>query len=153
VPNGEAILKEYDQAMAAFVAGEPVKVNEKWPDVVRLVVAAATNPFNQPFSRELWTLDPLTLLKKVTAPVLVTIGKKDIQIDWQTEGAFFTRIAGEHSNITVVFPENANHVLEHEPRPRSELTAAVVQASYNAADAVLDPDVVDTITSWLKAHM
>lgn len=42
-------------------------------------------------------------------------------------------------------------MLKHEPRPRAQLTAAEAVASYNAADAVLDPDAVTQITGWLAA--
>ena len=43
---------------------------------------------------------------------------------------------------------NANHVLKLEETPVEELTAAN-GANYNAADRVLDPEVVEIIMEWL----
>jgi fermentation-respiration switch protein FrsA (DUF1100 family) len=120
---------------------------------MRNLILALTIPINQPFSRELWTLDPMAVLVKVTAPVLIVIGKKDLQIDWQADGAVFEAAAGKRSNITLAFTENANHVLKYEPRPRSDLSPAEVGNRYNADDEVLDPDTVELITSWMRAKL
>jgi hypothetical protein len=110
-----------------------------------------TYPGNQPFARELWITDPLALLAAVSAPVLIVIGKKDVQVDWQTDGDRFASLAQRRDNITLVHPENATHVLKYEPRAKSELTPAAVMASYSADDTVLDAETVEAITSWLKA--
>ena len=54
---------------------------------------------------------------------------------------------------TILYPENANHVLKSEPESRSHLTPAGVMAAYNAEDAVLDPEAVAAITFWLQTHL
>ncbi|MFI6044444.1 hypothetical protein ACIA8C_22645 [Nocardia sp. NPDC051321] len=54
--------------------------------------------------------------------------------------------------MTFLFPDDANHVLKHEPRPRSELVQAQVMVGYNADDARLDPEVVAAIVAWLQAR-
>ena len=88
----------------------------------------------------------------MSAPVLVVIGQKDIQVDWQADGGRLQKaVAGRH-DVDFIFPENANHVLKHEPRPRPELDAAEVAARYNAPDAVLDSEPVAAILAWLAAH-
>jgi pimeloyl-ACP methyl ester carboxylesterase len=153
VPGGEVLMEAYDEAIKAFAAGQPVKVNENLPEGMRNLILALTSPVNQPFSRELWTLDPMALLAKVTVPVLIVIGKKDLQMDWQADGAVFKAAAGGRSNTTLAFPENANHVLKYEPRPRSDLSPAEVGNRYNADDEVLDPETVELITSWLLAKL
>jgi hypothetical protein len=48
--------------------------------------------------------------------------------------------------------EDANHVLKHEPRPRSELAPTEVARGYNAPGAQLDAEVQDNIVAWLAAH-
>ena len=63
----------------------------------------------------------------------------------------FEALAKEHNNITLIFSENASHVLKFEPRPRSQLTPAEVMATYSADDVLLDPVSVEGITSWLQA--
>ena len=146
------MLAGYDAAMADFMADRPVNVDSSLPEALRNVILGVTYPGNQPFARELWTTDPLSLLAEVSAPVLIVIGKKDIQVDWQADGGLFESMAQDRDNITLVFPENATHVLKYEARDRSQLTPAVVMASYSANDTVLDAETVETITSWLKAH-
>ncbi len=153
VPGGDAILSGYDAALGEFMAGRPVPVNEKLPAGVQQVIMAITQPINQPFARELWGFSPIASLAQVKTPVLIVLGKKDIQVDWQTDGALFEAVAKEHENITVVFSENANHVLKYEPKPRSELTAVQVMVSYGADNVMLDPDPVAAIISWLQAQL
>lgn len=150
LPDGDKLLAAYDAAMADFAAQRPVTVDESLPEGMRMLIGGVSTPVNQPFSRELWTLDPMTLLEQVTVPVLVVIGKKDIQVDWQSDGAFFAALAARRNNITVEFPADANHVLKHEPKPRTEIVAAEAIAGYNAADTDLDAATLSTIIRWLK---
>ena len=152
IPGGDKWLASYDSAMAEFVAGRPVNVDESLPEGLRNMIIGATNPINQPFARELWVTDPSALISKIDIPMLVVIGKKDIQVNWQTDGSVIETISKTHKNITVAYPENANHVLKHEPRDRSQLTAAEVTASYNADTSVLDEEAITTITTWLASQ-
>jgi uncharacterized protein len=64
----------------------------------------------------------------------------------------FEALAAQHPNISIVYPEHANHVLKHEPRSRSQLSAGEVLAAYNAGSAVLDAETVGAITDWLQRH-
>ncbi len=152
IPGGDKWLASYDSAIADFVAGRAVKVDDSLPEGMRNLLLGTTKPVNQPFVRELWTTDPAKLLSKVDVPVLVVIGKKDLQVNWQADGGIIEAISKTHKNITVAYPENANHVLKHEPRDRSQLTAAEVAASYNADTSVLDEETVTAITIWLKSQ-
>jgi esterase/lipase len=130
-----------------------VTVDETLPEGLQQVIMAITQPVNQPFSRELWVFNPAEKLAEVTIPVLIVIGKKDIQVDWQTDGPIFETVAKEHDNITLRYMENANHVLKLEPKPREQLTAADAMASYGSDDVALDPATVEAIISWLQAHL
>jgi uncharacterized protein len=150
VPGGDAMLAAYDAAMADFAASRPVNVDDSLPETLRMVIGAATAPMNLPFTRELWVTDPVQLAASVTVPVLVMIGKKDVQVDWQMDGSRWDMLANEHSNVMAVYPDNANHVLKHEPRLREQLSPVEIANSYNAADAVLDEQVLETITTWLQ---
>ena len=127
-------------------------MDESLPEGIRNMLLATTNPINQPFARELWTTAPAVLLRKVNIPVLIVIGKKDIQVNWQADGRVIEAISKTYKNITITYPDNANHVLKHEPRDRPQLTAADVTASYNADNSVLDEETVTAITSWLKSQ-
>jgi uncharacterized protein len=152
IPGGETWLAAYDVAMADFAAGRAVNVDESLPEGLRALILGATSPINQPFARELWVTTPVALIAKISAPILIVLGKKDIQVDWQADGALFEEAAKVHRNITVAYAENANHVLKYEPRQRSQLTAAEVTAAYNADGQQLDTQIMDTITTWLAAH-
>ena len=149
LPAGEKWLASYDAAMADFMAGRPVKIDEDLPQGLRNMIQGLINPVNLPFTRELWQAEPAALLKKVAVPVLIVIGKKDVQVDWQADGAIFEAASREQNNITVVYAENANHVLKYEPRDRAQLTAAEQAAAYNADGSMLDPEILSAITSWL----
>ena len=153
VPGGDQMLSAYDAAMADFMAGRPVNVDANLPENLKNLILGITHPGNLPFSRELWVASSLGQLEKVSVLVLIVIGKKDMQVDWQADGALFESIARDHVNIEIVYPENASHVLKHEPRPRTELTAAEVMKSYGADDTVLDTETVEAMTAWLGAHI
>lgn len=153
LPNGDALLALYDQAIARFQAGEPANPDPALPEGVQMLLKSLETPANLPFARELWLADATPLLSQVDIPVLVIIGKKDIQIDWQADGDPLKLAAAGHENVTFLFPENANHILKQELRPRSELVAAEILASYNGPDTRLDPQAMDDILKWLAAHV
>jgi pimeloyl-ACP methyl ester carboxylesterase len=151
VPGGDAYLAAYDAAMDDFIHERPVRVDETLPDPLKQLIAAITQPVNQPFARELWAYDPLTRLPGIAVPILIVIGKKDIQVDWQVEGSLFESVAEDHPNLRVVYLENANHILKYEPLERTAITPNHAMATYGAGDIPLDPAAVETITVWLTS--
>jgi alpha-beta hydrolase superfamily lysophospholipase len=153
LPNGDELLALYDAAIARFLAGQPIAPDPALPQDVQLILQSLSSPVNLPFARELWMADAAGPLARVDAPVLVIIGKKDLQVDWQADGEPLRRAAVGRADVTFLFPEDANHILKHEPRPRSELALPEVVARYNAPDARLDPDALAAILAWLAAHV
>jgi len=152
LPNGAELIDAYDAGIARFEAGEAVAPDPSLPQGIQMLLQGLAAPANQPFARELWAADAAAWLAEVSAPVLVVIGQKDIQVDWQADGGRLQQAVAGRRDVDFVFPQNANHVLKHEPRPRSELEAAEVAARYNAPDAVLDSEPVAAILAWLAAH-
>lgn len=152
IPNGDALLALYDAAITRFLAGEPIAPDPSLPEGVQMLLQSLATPANLPFARELWMADAATLLRQIDVPVLVIIGKKDIQVDWQVEGEPLQRAAAGHEEVTFLFPENANHVLKQELRPRSELVPAEITESYNGPDTRLDPQTLASMLKWLAAH-
>ena len=142
----------YDAAIARFLAGEPIAPDPSLPEGVQMLLQSLETPANLPFARELWTADAAPLLRRVTVPVLVIIGKKDIQVDWQVDGEPLQRAAAGRGEVTFLFPENANHVLKQELRSRSELVPAEIAESYNGPNTRLDPQTLASILEWLAAH-
>jgi pimeloyl-ACP methyl ester carboxylesterase len=151
LPNAQEIMAGWDKLMADFLAGKPFAADPGLPEGLNNLMQGFYLPINLPFTRELFALDPAPLLGKVTSPALVTIGKKDVQIDYQLDGGALESATKGRRNITFSYPENANHVLKYESRPRSALTDADA-LTYNAADRVLDPEALSTIKNWLEAR-
>ncbi|MGP8134285.1 MAG: alpha/beta hydrolase family protein [Halobacteriota archaeon] len=147
--NGDEIMKRYDACIAAFVASKPIAPDASLPEVMKSLLASLTVPVNLPFARELWLENPAHLASQVSEPMLVVIGKKDIQIDWRADGGPLQTATATDGNATFVFPDNTDHVLKREPRPQDELLAAEVSARYNAEGRVLDSDALSVITNWL----
>ncbi|MGA2884035.1 MAG: alpha/beta hydrolase [Halobacteriota archaeon] len=147
--NGDEIMKRYDACIAAFVASKPIAPDASLPEVMKSLLASLTVPVNLPFARELWLENPAHLASQVSEPMLVVIGKKDIQIDWRADGGPLQTATATNGNATFVFPDNTDHVLKREPRPQDELVAAEVSARYNAEGRVLDSDALSVITNWL----
>lgn len=152
IPNGESLLGLYDAAIARFLAGQRAAPDPALPEGVRSLVSALESPYNLPFARELWTADAAAPLKEVRGPVLIVIGKKDLQVDWQADAEPLQRAVTGRPDVGFLFPENANHVLKHEPRPREELAQGEAMQRYNADDVFLDPETVANIVAWLTAR-
>jgi hypothetical protein len=79
------LLAVYDAAIKDFERGKIVKVDEIMPEGLKNLLLSITNLANQPFARELWTTNPVSMLLEITAPVSILIGTKDIQVDWQAD--------------------------------------------------------------------
>ncbi len=149
LPNGDVIMEHYDDCIAAFVAGKPVVPDAALPEVVQTLLRSLTVPANLPFARELWLLNLADLITKVPEPILIVIGKKDIQVDWKADGGALETAVAKRGNVTFVYPENADHILKYEEKPREELVAADVAARYNIEGRVLDSDTLTAIVDWL----
>jgi alpha-beta hydrolase superfamily lysophospholipase len=152
LPDGEEMIRQYDKAVADFIAARPIELDPSLPAGLHSLFASLGNPANQPFAREFLAVNPARLLLDVPEPVLIVIGKKDIQVNWQVDGAALETALAGRDNVTFVYPDNANHVLKHEEKPREQLTPADAAASYSAADRVLDPEALQAIQTWLAAR-
>jgi pimeloyl-ACP methyl ester carboxylesterase len=152
IPNGEALLALYDAAIARFLAGEPIAPDPALPEGVQMLLKSLETPANLPFARELWMANAAPLLRQVDVPVLVIIGKKDIQIDWQADGEPLKLAAAGREEVAFLFPENANHVLKQELRPREDVVPAEMAESYNGPDTRLDQEALASMLEWLAAH-
>ena len=152
LPNGEALMASYDAAIAHFTAAEPFIPDPALPQAAQMLLQGLATPANLPFARELWIADAAALLKQVHVPMLIVIGKKDIQVDWQADGEPLQRAAAGKQDVTFIFPENANHVQKYEPKSRAELAPAEAVTGYNAPDAHLDEAAQASILKWLAAH-
>ncbi len=152
LPNAEAIMKNYDDAIAMFLSGKPVLPDPSLMDGIKQLLLSLANPANLPFARELWNYNPADYIAKVKAPILVLIGKKDVQVDWQLDGKALETATAKENSVSFVYPENANHVLKHEETPREKLTSETA-LRYNAQDQNLDQEVTNAIVNWLTEQV
>jgi len=152
LPTGEALIREYDATIEAIAAGRPIALEPSLPDGLRTLFTSLMNPANSPFSQQFLAVDPAQLLSEVHEPMLIVIGKKDIQANWQADGQALEAALAGRDNVTFAYPENANHILKYEPKAREQLVPAQVAAHYNADDQHLDPETLDTIRDWLATQ-
>ena len=150
MPEADGILDMYDEAVNDFVETGTMEPDEALPESLKLFLSSLTNPMNMPFTQELWTADIVPNLKNIHVPVLVIIGKKDIQIDWQFDGDRLQSAAQGQDNFSFAFPENANHVLKYEVRAKENINPA--SPNYNSEDAVLDTETLEIIINWLDTN-
>ena len=150
LPNLTELLKRYDEAVGRFLAGAPAQPDPALPDGVRLLIRSLESPANLPFARELWSYDLAARIGEIERPVLVVIGKKDIQIDWNVDGGALENATAARGLATFAYPANANHVLKHEETPKEELSGPMAGARYNAEDRELDAECAGLILQWLE---
>jgi alpha-beta hydrolase superfamily lysophospholipase len=153
LPNAEIIMKPYDDAIAEFLANKPMTIDPSLPEGIRILLQSLETPVNLPFARELWMHRLSDSIEKVNEPILVVIGKKDIQVDYKIDGKRLENAVAGKANVSFAYPENANHVLKHEEKPREVLISEGTGIDYNASDAVLDTQTVEVIVNWLKKQI
>ena len=149
-PGADDIMAMYYQAISDFVENGTMEPDESLPVGIKQFLRSLVNPVNMPFTQEVWTVDITLDLKNIDVPVLIIIGKKDIQVDWQVDGDKLEAAAGGKDNISFAYPDNANHVLKYEARAREEINPA--SPGYNTADAILDNATLEVIIDWLNAR-
>jgi hypothetical protein len=152
LPDAETIMKHYDDSIAAFQADQPVVIDPSLPEGIKQLIASLGSPANLPFARELWTYSLPEHIAKVNEPMVVVIGKKDLQIDWKIDGGLLEKATALNSAVSFVYPENANHVLKHEEMPIEKLIGQSMSLRYNAPNAELDEETAVIIISWLDEH-
>ena len=152
LPDGADLISRYRQLINRFENSLPFVPDPKLPEWVNDLLASLSSPTNQPFSREFWSFNPAEYIKNTNVPVLIVIGKKDLQTDWKLDGEVLEKAAKEKGNISFCYPKNANHVLKFEPQPREEVTVETAIQNYNGPDSTLDPETFKTILAWLNKY-
>ncbi len=150
--DAELVLKMYDEVVSEFLAGKKMTVDERLPDPVKQLLNGLEAPANLPFTRELWAYRLADRIRSIREPILVIIGKKDVQVDWKEDGEILREALSGHPDVTFSYPQNANHVLKHEELPLDKIKPEIAIARYNAPDARLDEESVNTILTWLNEH-
>jgi dienelactone hydrolase len=127
-------------------------VDSSLPEGIKQLLFSLANPANLPFARELWNFNPSEYIAKVNEPILVLIGKKDVQVDWQVDGKALEKATAKKNSVAFVYPVNADHVLKYEEKPREKITSEAL-LGYNAQDRKLDPEAANAIVNWLDKQI
>jgi uncharacterized protein len=149
IPGGADLMPDVEAAAARYEAGQPMNIDPKVPDSVKMVLASFEAPANLPLARELWDEDATVSLRDVEIPTLVLIGRKDIQVDAALDGGPLEQAAIGKGNVTFAYPANANHVFKEDTRPLAEVIATA-GTGYNETGTRLDPEALETILAWLR---
>ncbi len=149
LPDSDKLMQLYEKAVSDFEAGRPVEPDSALPDGAKQLLLSLSTPANLPFARELWDTDISEWLGYTNEPVLVVIGKKDIQVDYKLDGGRLENAVKGKTNITFVYPENANHVLKYEEKPRTEL-GPNDSLNYNDEGRILDQDALKVIIEFMR---
>jgi pimeloyl-ACP methyl ester carboxylesterase len=83
IPNGDALLALYDQAIARFLASEPIDPDPALPEGVQMLLKSLETPANLPFARELWLADAAPLLRQVATEIAESYNGPDARLDPQ----------------------------------------------------------------------
>ncbi|MGP6219653.1 alpha/beta hydrolase family protein [Caldiplasma sukawensis] len=146
------IMKDYDSAIDQFLKGKKMEIKNSLPENVKLMLYSLDNPYNLPFSRELWNYSLIKQLKKIKESVLIVIGKKDIQVNWKQDGKLLETALSHKGTVEFEYPENADHVLKHVEFNVENISAEIAASQYNSDKTQLDSEAVNIITEWLKTH-
>ena len=152
----EAEMGPIRTALRSFAAGQDVdpKSVSSRKEVVQILTALMAPPVAR-IGRAIVSFEPARAAARLTAPVLVLQGGKDIQVD-PVEDAM--RLVSERrasgKAVDHYLSPSADHTLKAEPRSLEELRANVpaVQANYNAPDRRLAADLVETLARWIGDH-
>ncbi|MHB8499002.1 MAG: alpha/beta hydrolase family protein [Acidimicrobiales bacterium] len=151
-PGGSELMPEVDEAAARYGRGEPMDLDPRLPDSVKMVLASFEAPANLPLARELWVESAADELPNVKIPTLILIGRKDLQVDATADGVPLEQAAAGNNNVTFVFPANANHVFKEDTRTLTEQAAAPGDC-YNQDGTHLDPEALDAVLEWLHGAL
>ena len=146
IPDGDALMAKIREACARYDAGQPMDPDPALPEAVRMTLLSFDTPVNQPLARELWGESACDTLPKITIPVLVLIGGKDVQVDLHADGDPLQKCAAGMGNVTFAFPPDANHVFKHETRSIPEVLSG---GGYNDSEDPLDPEGLTAIVDWI----
>ncbi|WP_284980165.1 prolyl oligopeptidase family serine peptidase [Arthrobacter sp. fls2-241-R2A-200] len=149
VPNGDELFALVRAAATRYEAGQPMDLDPRLPENVRMVLSSFEAPANLPLARELWMENAADSLSAVKVPTLALIGGRDLQIDQHADGDPLRAAATGMANVTFAFPQNANHVFKEDHRSPAEV-ASTPGNGYNDENTHLDPESLQITLRWLS---
>jgi len=140
-------------AFSDFLAGkdvDPTKASTLPP--LQQLVKGIIAPQTAILMRGLFSFDNAAEAPKITAPVLIVNGGKDVQVDPVLDAKHLdAAFEDARRRVTFHIAPDADHVLKHEPRSLADIRKDMkaTQDAYNAEGRSLDPELVQVIVTWL----
>ncbi|MEO6775967.1 MAG: alpha/beta fold hydrolase [Kofleriaceae bacterium] len=153
--QAEALVAPFRTAMDDFIAGKTIDPKAATPiPGLQQLLASLTAPGSATVARGLLVADPLAGIAKITVPIFIYNGEKDVQVDPTIDPPLLANAAKANPDVTVFLAPEADHVLKHETQSLDELRAnlAALEVSYNSPDRGLDEATVAAIVGWLAKH-
>ncbi len=151
-PDSDNLKNKIFNAIDDILDGKTEVDLEGVPDAFKNVIMAFLQKEARPFVYELLKAEPLEAFARVSEPMLVIIGKKDVQIKWHDDGKLLEQAVKPAQNVTFSYPENANHVLKHYAKPIKSSTPAELMMGYNGEGTHLDEESLQVIVNWLQTN-
>ena len=151
-PNADKILEKYDRAVNQFLVGNKMDIEDSLPEWIKLMLKSLESPYNLTFSRELWKYSLSENLKKIKEPVLILIGKKALQVNWNDDGKLLESTLVDKGTVDFAYPESADHVLKNVDLPLENTSSEFAMSHYNSDESHIDAEAVQIITKWLDRH-
>jgi pimeloyl-ACP methyl ester carboxylesterase len=153
--QAEAMVAPFRTAMDDFIAGKTIDPKAATPIAgLQQLLGSLTAPASATLARGLLVADPLAGVAKITVPIFIYNGEKDVQVDPTIDTPLLASAAKANKDVTVFLAPEADHVLKHEPKSLDELHAnlAALEIAYNSPDRGLDEATVAAIVGWLAKH-
>ena len=110
------------------------------PDTLKPVVQQALKQLSMPYYQHILTVDVRPDLGKIKCPVLALNGKKDTQVNCQSNLETLEKgLTAKHQTVAL---DNLNHLFQH------CTTGSLVE--YQQIEETLAPEVIDKILEWMK---
>ncbi len=134
-----------NEAIAKFTAS---KTEEQLKALAPMISnAKAQMPiYKMPWYRYFVRFDPATVLKKVTIPVLALNGELDLQVAYKENLELIAASlkAGGNKDVTVKSFPKLNHLFQ--------TSKTGLLAEYMTLEETMSPQVLDTITEWIRTR-
>lgn len=135
-----ALKKETDSLIASLPPEQKAEAQKN-----RAMVDAQVQQYATPWFRYFLTYDPRTALRKVTVPVLVMNGEKDVQVIASQNVPEVEKAlrAGGNQRVTVRLMPGLNHLFQHAGTGSPQ--------EYGTIDETFAPEAIKEITAFIRS--
>ena len=108
-------------------------------------IVQASQGYDQRWFATFLAYDPTDDLLATTAPILVVLGGKDIQVDAEINAAGFATVLADHPDVEIVILPDANHLFQ--------AATLGTMDEYFTLPPEFDPAFLPTLSDWLATRV